>query len=183
MSWSPPPVIAKEREAEIAWMVSGVRIAQKLKLVEDEIWISFEATNFRGIETAVRLRLLIDIQVGENDGAPFYVDGHGVMTNETSFDFPGDLDFTEWWACAFPEDGFRSVCRLFTRPYRLVFAHWFTAKNTVFGYEINPQRTFCQSGYWKHPEADSCVLFYFDLGSLTPNARKTVLIAYGVNAG
>jgi hypothetical protein len=68
-----------------------------MKLVEEEIWISFDATNLIGTKMAAVLRLPIDLQVGENDGAPFHVERRGVTENEASFDFPKDLDLTEWW--------------------------------------------------------------------------------------
>jgi len=173
-------LMLKANEAEMTWMVDGLRVVQRLRLLAESIHIIFEITNLRSTENTAKLRLLVDTQLFSNDGAPIYVEGYGIFTHEAFFTFPGNLTFTGWWACVSPEDTFRSVCNMLTRPYKLAFAYWGTAKTTVFEYQTDPGRMFSRPGHLKSPESDSCVLMYFNLDRLQPGIPQTITITYGV---
>jgi hypothetical protein len=174
------PVSIVGNVAQMTWLVDGVRVQQKLTLMTGIVFISFEVTNLEGLGKNIGVRLLLDLQVEWNDGATVYVEGYGLVTKETAFSFPGNLTFDKWWTQGSLNSDFKALCRFPTTPSKVSFAYWWTARNTVFDYMLDPTRPPFQPYPGTFPESDTCALIYFDLGLLLPNRSRTSQITYGL---
>ena len=172
--------IPSDNETEVSWLVDGVRVGQRLNLISGTIYILFEVTNFRKESADISLRFLLDVQLGENDGAPIYVENHGFFTNEVAFTFPRNVTLEKWWVCSNLETPSRVICRLTTPCSKLIFAYWGTAKNSVFDYSPISARAFYQPGSPKYPESDSCALIYYSYGTMKQSTTRTVTLTYGI---
>jgi len=173
-------LIPSENQTEVSWWINGVRVGQRLALISGTIYILFEVTSFRKESTDISLRFLLDVQLGENDGAPIYVENHGFVTNEVAFTFPRNVSLEKWWVCDSLETRSTVICRLAAPCSKLVFAYWGTAKNSIFDYNPISARAFYQPAFPKYPESDSCALIYYSFGGVKPNMTRTVTLTYGI---
>ena len=172
--------IPSENQTEVSWWIDGVRVGQRLNLISGTIYIMFEITSFRKESTDISLRFLLDFQLGENDGAPIYVENHGFITNEVAFTFPRNVSLEKWWVCDSLETRSTVICRLTTPCSKLIFAYWGTAKNSIFDYNPISARSFYQPESPKYPESDGCALIYYPFVAMKPNTTKTVTLTYGI---
>lgn len=101
----------------------------------------------------------------------------GVKTYETDMPMPA---FNKWLGYDFwPNPTLTSVGTFSTQPVRVVFAWWPNAFSYDWSYTPDPNRRFYTPGYTTSPESDSCVLVYFQMGTLAPGAQDSITTYYG----
>ncbi len=74
------------------WTIQGIRVEQRLSLVTnpftgraDTTRIQYTVINNSGQAQAIGIRVMLDVKIGDNDGAPYFVPGAGNLTKEWEF--------------------------------------------------------------------------------------------------
>ncbi len=116
----------------------------------------------------VAARILLDTQIGPNDGSPFYVQGIGLVTHEREW---SPAPFSDWFSYdRYPNPRISGYGRLETAPERLILGDWRRIDRGRFDYRPG-------GGSFTH---DSALLAYYDLGAVPPGGvSRTVSLAYG----
>jgi hypothetical protein len=164
----------------------GVVVTETLSLAQnpftgriDALDFAFEARNSGSGEVDVGFRTLLDVKLGENDGAPYFVPGVGALTAETEF---VGIDVPPFWQ-AFEDPSYdpaflRSVGILrgtdVTTPDRFVIAHWPGIEGTDWAYPISASQSVTR---------DSAVALYWEPVPVAPGQRRLVHSRYGVGGG
>ncbi len=145
------PVVAPHQEGDAVitrWRIDGIVVTQSLSLApnphtneENVVQIAYDVENESSSAYDVGLRSLLDVKIGENDGAPYFVPGYGNLIHET--DFIGD-DVPAYWK-AFESPIFdatylrgQGILRGgdATPPDRMVIAEWPSLGGKVWDYSI-----------------------------------------------
>lgn len=164
------PIVAPHQEGEAVitqWRIDGVDVKQSISLApnphtneENMVQIAYEVENGSSNVYDVGLRSLLDVKIGENDGAPYFVPGaaYGNLIHETNF--TGD-DVPAYWK-AFESPTFdatylrgQGILRggEATPPDRMVIAEWPSLGDTVWDYSIQAGQVVT---------ADSAVALYWN---------------------
>ncbi|RKY22737.1 MAG: hypothetical protein DRP62_07250, partial [Planctomycetota bacterium] len=158
----------------------SVEITQKFELSGKAVKFTTETVNLDGTSHAVEVRYLFDTQLDLNDGSPLYAPGIGTKTYETDIPNP---QFSMWKGYdIYPNPNFESKGALSTQPDRMVFAWWPNATYYAWDYTPDPNQRFYTPGYLTYPESDSCVLLYWDIGTLHAGGTGSAVTYYGVGA-
>lgn len=130
--------------------------------------IMVSARNRSGRPVRASARILLDTQIGPNDGSPFFVPGIGLVTREREWAPP---PFTDWFSYdRYPNPRISGYGRLETVPDRLVLACWRSINLRSYRYTPR-ERDFT---------SDSALLAYYDLGLVAPgSSSRVVTLAYG----
>ena len=156
----------------------NVEITQKFELTGKAVKFTTEAVNSDDASHAVEVRYLFDTQLDINDGSPLYAPGIGTKTYETDIPNP---QFSMWKGYdIYPNPNFESKGSLSTQPDRMVFAWWSNATKYAWDYNPNSSQKFYTPGYLTSPESDSCVLLYWDVGTLHAGGTGSAVTYYGV---
>ncbi len=164
------PIVAPHQEGEAVitqWRIDGVDVKQSISLApnphtneENMVQIAYDVENGSSNVYDVGLRSLLDVKIGENDGAPYFVPGaaYGNLIHETNF--TGD-DVPAYWK-AFESPTFdatylrgQGILRggEATPPDRMVIAEWPSLGDTVWDYSIQAGQVVT---------ADSAVALYWN---------------------
>jgi hypothetical protein len=168
---------ANGKTVEAAWTLPNATVKQTFRLVENKTIIYYDIRNTDSRNHTYGLRLHVDTMLGVNDGAPIYVPGDGLKTNEVEYS-GGRLNFGYWKAYNRPEEptivstGTIDPKSRMTYPTRVVVADWKRSKDTAWDYEPTGRII----------TGDSAVLMYYDLGTIVPGEQKTVVMSYGSEA-
>jgi len=155
----------------------NVGIGQHFELNGKTVKFTTEIVNLDDQDHSVGVRYLFDTQLDQNDGSPLYAPGIGTKTYETDIPNP---QFSMWKGYdIYPNPTFESKGSLSTQPDRTVFAWWPNAVEYAWDYTPNPNQRFYTPGYLNSPESDSCVLLYWDIGTLPTEGTDTVVTYYG----
>jgi len=155
----------------------NVEITQKFELSGKAVKFTTEAVNLDGASHVVEVRYLFDTQLDQNDGSPLYAPGIGTKTYETDIPNP---QFSMWKGYdIYPNPTFESKGSLSTQPDRMVFAYWPYAAGYAWDYTPDPNQRFYTPGYLTYPESDSCVLLYWNIGTLPTEGEGSVVTYYG----
>lgn len=147
----------------------NVEITQKFELSGKAVKFTTEAVNLDGASHAIEVRYLFDTQLDLNDGSPLYAPGIGTKTYETDIPNP---QFSMWKGYdIYPNPNFESKGSLSTQPDRIVFAYWPYAVEYAWDYTPDPNQRF---------DSDSCVLLYWDIGTLHAGGTGSAVTYYGV---
>ena len=83
------------------WSIQGVRVEQHLSLVNnpytgrpDTTRIEHVLVNESGQVMSAGVRVMFDVEIGGNDGAPYFIPGAGNLTNEREFTA---VDMPPYW--------------------------------------------------------------------------------------
>ncbi len=189
-----PPTL-QDDEIVTMWEIvtANVRVIQRLKphhnpytLRPDTTLIRYEIINEAYVEQEVGLRALLDVKVGNNDGAPYFVAGEGNVEYER--EFVTSYTMPEYWT-AFESSSFapeslkgQGILRRgdATPPDRFIIAHWGAAR-------CNGRPGLYESD-WEYDNfdptfratCDSAVALYWNPVSLYPGERRTVQTYYGL---
>lgn len=165
------------------WERDGIRVQEKIAFAQnpetgrlDTTSIQYNLTNFTTTPRSAGLRVMLDVQVGNNDGAPYFIDGVGQLTQQ--FEWIG-ANVPDYWRAyespTFASNSLQSRGQLSgnnaTRPDRFVVADWPQAQETVWNYTINPNDSI---------QNDSATLLYYNPITLAPNQTKTYITYYGI---
>lgn len=176
-----PPQFSPDGSQIVAtWQYGDVAITQYLTLVNspsgnpDALRIEYAAENLGSVPHDVGWRIMMDTQLGNNDGAPFRLPDGTEITTET--DFVGD-DVPRTWLTVddlvFPQIAARGIFGTGGAPVpdRWVFANWSNIYSTVWNFVANP--AYPVTG-------DSGVAGYWNPTTLAPGATRSIGMNYGV---
>lgn len=166
----------------VVWTISGVEIRQETGLAHnpytgrsDTTRIAYTVTNNDGQSHDVGIRLMLDIQVGGNDGAPFFVPGTGNTNQEqeyTAATMPPY--FKSFESDTYAEDSLKSMGILdgfgADAPDRFALAMWYAIEGTIWDYTITPGATMY----------DSAAAWWWNPVSLSPGQSGTFVTYYGL---
>jgi len=165
------------------WSEQDVEIQQILSLEhnpytgrEDTVRIEYTLTNLGGAAVDAGVRLMLDVMIGDNDGAPYLVPGAGNQTTEVEYT---GSDVPAFWQAfespTFDPQSLKGMGILRTSgetpPDRFVIAGWFSIVGTLWDYAVTPGSSVT---------SDSATATYWDPVTLAPGASRTVATCYGL---
>jgi hypothetical protein len=160
-----------------------VRVTQTLQIVlnpfsgrQDVVDLSYDVHNRDTVPLEIGVRALLDIKLGTNDGAPYFVPGVGAVTTER--DFVGAAVPNFWLAFESPTydpQQLRSVGILrgtgLVPPDRFLIADWVRLQSTEWDFIARPGASVV---------ADSAVALYWEPRAIDPGQRQRVNSQYGI---
>jgi len=160
------------------WSAGGIRFTQNLQLLpgssgrEDALRMKCVAENTDTAAHEVGVRIFLDTQLGDNDGAPFRIPGIGDVQQE--LDLSGDMVPETWQSfddLANPTIQTQGTLVGFqaTRPDRAVWANWGRLNDAPF--DFVPESIAI---------SDSAVALYWNPVSLQPGQTATYVSYYGL---
>jgi len=171
---------------ETVWLVGSgarVRVTETLRLAQnpfsgraDVATACYDVANQDPGPLDIGLRALLDVKLGQNDGAPYIVPGVGAVTAEREF---AGADVPPFWL-AFESPTYdplklRSVGRLrgegVTPPDRFLVADWIRIQHAPWDYAVTATQPITR---------DSAVALYWDPRPLAPGAVRSMCTGYGV---
>jgi hypothetical protein len=158
----------------VKWMLpEKVEITESFTLLENGTIIQITLANRNSRKVAVGARLLLDTMLGENDGAPIYVPGSGLASNETEY-LGRAMNFGYWKAYDRAENATVTASCVFdgvglTYPDKMIIADWKKSMYTSWGYGVNSSRSIL---------GDSSVLLYYNPTVLSPSEVRTISAVY-----
>ncbi|MEM2294525.1 MAG: hypothetical protein QXX41_14735 [Nitrososphaerota archaeon] len=162
---------------------NDIIVTQEIKLIGRAAKFVISIKNGGSIKRSIKIRYLFDYEVKDQDGAPIYIEGKGVLTKETKY-IGMEINFDRWFTRDYHDSTytFQGVHILgITRPYMIIFANWYKAYDYIFDYtEFDPNRRFYTPGEIYSPKSDSCALIYWDLGEVAANDVKEIYTYYGI---
>jgi len=151
----------------------NVVVEEIFELMENgtRIYIKITNRNYRSITVGARLN--IDTMLGENDGAPIYIPGDGLRSDETEY-HGSDLNFRYWKAYNKEENATVIASGVLygeglTYPDKFLVTDWKRSMYSSWDYEIDPERTIL---------GDSSVLIYYNPRVLKPNETRAIVTMY-----
>jgi hypothetical protein len=169
----------------VVWSEEGVRVEQRISFAinpvtgrADTTSIEYTLQNNNASNRSIGLRLLLDVMIGGNDGAPYFILGNGRVTQQ--FEWTG-TNVPDYWIAyespTFDPNGLQGRGQLTgsgaTKPNRFVIADWPQAYGTAWDYTVNPSDSVTN---------DSAVLLYYNPVTLPPGQRIVYKTFYGINA-
>ncbi len=176
------PRLTDDGESIAAWQVGDVIITQSLSLVNspsgnpDALRIKYTARNLGSTTLDVGTRIMLDTQLGFNDGAPFRLPNGAEVTTEREFTSTAipllwltvdDLSNPQIAAQGQLQPGVPAL----PIPDRWVFADWGSIYNTIWNFTVDPSRSVTN---------DSAVAGWWNPIALAPGDTQTVGFDYGV---
>lgn len=165
------------------WSIQGVRVEQHLSLVNnpytgrpDTTRIEHILVNEKGQVVTAGIRVMFDVEIGGNDGAPYFIPGAGNLTNEREF---SAVDMPPYWR-AFESPTFDPTLLKgqglltggqATTPDRFIVARWSGLYQTAWDYTADPNQAFT---------SDSAVGVYWSPAELAAGATRRVVTFYGL---
>ncbi len=141
--------------------IGNISVKQKVSIVtntgtgrDDIVQIKYIVKNNDTINHQIGLRMLMDIKVGNNDGAPFRIPGIGAVTNETELT---GSSIPEYWQVF---DNFSSPTiiaqgslydSLSYKPDKIQICNWGGIQNNLWNYVVNTGSSISDSAigiYW-----------------------------------
>lgn len=165
------------------WEKDGVRVEQRLYFEQNSDTGRFDTTaieyTIKNSNSSVRhigLRIMLDVMVGNNDGAPYFVLGTGQVTQQAEWN---GANVPEYWISyespSFSADSLKGRGQLSDgnsiRPDRFVVADWPQAYGTVWNYIVNPVDPVTN---------DSATILYYNPVPINPGQTKTYRTYYGI---
>ena len=178
------PITSSNGEENVSIQtINGIVIKQILSFYlnpntgrKDMVQIKYELTNTTDVTKSTGVRIMLDTMLGDNDGAPFKIEGIGDCLTE--MEFIGDAIPRSWQA--FDDLSNPSVISDGTfyyqadeRPDKVQFADWRQIYNTIWDYQVTEDHFLT---------SDSAVAAYFYPKALEPGKTRTVVTYYGLNA-
>jgi len=168
-------------EITTQWLLPGVRVQQVLSLADnpytgrrDTVQIATTVTNISSTELSAGVRVMIDVMIGDNDFAPFFIPGTGNTNQE--HEYTGS-DIPSYWKAFEASDygptslkGQGILTDPATFPDRFIVAYWPDLYRTAWDYSIIPGKA----------TSDSAVAIYWQPHSLRPGESVTWATYYGL---
>ena len=171
------------------WLLEGVEVTQRVSLAlnpysdrEDMALIAVAVKNTGGESLQAGIRCMLDIQVGNNDRAPFFLPGVGQVTTETEFATANMPDYYKAFESpTYARDSLRALGVLkgfgMTTPDRFALATWRAGRgggqgiyDTAWDYTITPGAAI----------GDSTAACWWNPRPLGPNQEVTFQTGYGL---
>ena len=169
-------------EAVSIMTLSGTTIIQRITIVnnpstnqEDIFRIRYEITNTSSGSQAYGTRIMLDTQLGSNDGSPFVIPGIGGVTTEK--EFTGNSIPQTWQSVdSLTNPSIMSVGIMYQnaseRPDKVQFCSWAGIRSTNWNYSVSANRTVT---------GDSAVGFYFNPKECAAGQTRYVTTYYGLS--
>jgi hypothetical protein len=181
-TFSQTPTATDVATDDSTWKDGGVTVHQRLQLVTnpdtgraDTAAISYTLTNNDAVSHSVGVRAMIDTDVNDNDGAPFWVPNVGAVTTEKDYTGSAIPDTFQVYA-DLADSQHIAAARLrgatTTVPDRLVIASWPHLYNSQWDYTTDPTGLIT---------GDSAYAAYWNPAALAPGASRTVTTYYGLS--
>ena len=162
-----------------SWEVEDVVVTQRLTIVysstgnPDAVQVKYSIRNESDLARDVGVRIMIDTQLAENDGAPFTIPGIGDITNEMEFN---GAEVPVWWttmdSLTSPNVIAHGTLRgVGSDPDKFVIARWPGIQGTLWDYQIDPSR---------YITSDSAIGMWWYPTSLLAGESKDVATFYGI---
>ncbi|OQY21244.1 MAG: hypothetical protein B6I34_07625 [Anaerolineaceae bacterium 4572_32.1] len=172
-----PPACDGESITTI-WEQDGIRVEEKLYFAQnpDTAAIEYTIKNNNLLSLEVGLRIMLDVMVGDNDGAPYLIPNRGQVTQQSEWEGAG---VPEYWLAyelpSFAAGSLKSRGQLSggnaTLPDRFVIAAWSQAHESAWDYTIDPDSSVTN---------DSAVILYYNPATLGPDQSRTYRTCYGL---
>ncbi len=165
------------------WTIApNIQIRQTLALMTnpfsgraDSVKIQYAVTNLDSVAHGVGVRCMLDVMVGDNDAAPYFVPGVGNSNKEqeyTSANMPAYYFAFE--SSTFAADSLKGQGMLtgfgMTPPDRFLIASWGGIYGTIWDYSVNPTSA----------TGDSATAMYWNPVTLANGQSATFATAYGL---
>jgi len=141
----------------------------------DTIKIQYTVTNLDSVAHGVGVRCMLDVMVGGNDAAPYFIPGVGNSNKEqayTSANMPAYYFAFE--SATFAADSLKGQGMLLgfgmTPPDRFLITSWASIYGTIWDYTVDPTRT----------TGDSATSMYWNPVTLATSQSATFATAYGL---
>ena len=170
-------------EVTTSWTTDSVKIEQLLSLAsnpftgrEDTTKIVYTVTNNNNTVYTVGVRCMLDVRIGDNDGAPYFIPGVGTVTNETEFLAPNTPAYWKAFESAtFAADSLKGQGLMegsgATPPDRFVVVQWPGIYGSVWDYSVTSSLPVT---------GDSAVALYWNPVPLPPGESATFVTYYGL---
>lgn len=179
---SSPPTVRGD-SVETDWRINDVAVTQRLTLANnpytnrpDTVAVQYQLTNESDETREVGLRLMLDVKIGSNDGAPYFVSNTGTVTSEVAFE--GEMLPVYWRAFedgAFSADSLQAQGLLSggiaTPPDRFVIARWADISDSDWEYTVTDGASVT---------GDSATALYWLPQTLAAGESRTVITYYGL---
>ena len=164
---------ASENQILFKWALPDkVSLEEKFTLSGNGTLITLTAKNYGDVEKKLSFRIHFDTMLGDNDGAPIYVPGDGLITAEKEYN---NVYFPYWKAYNRKEkptiisQGILSGEKL-TTPEKIIVANWRKSTRSGWDYSADPAVSIL---------GDSAVILYFAEQTVKPGEEKSVTTFYG----
>jgi uncharacterized protein YkwD len=174
---------ARAGGVDTTWQIGDLTVRQTLNPAlnpytgrEDTAVIRYEIHNNSDEMQIVGLRLMLDVQIGDNDGAPYFVPNHGNLVTEAEFlDEAIPLYWRAFESPIFADDSLRAQGTLqdglASRPDRFIIAAWPDLIDTEWEYTVDPEQSIV---------SDSAVALYWNPAELAPGDSAIYITYYGL---
>ena len=141
----------------------------------DTMKIQYTVTNLDSVAHGVGVRSMLDVMVGDNDAAPYFVPGVGNSDKEQEFTAANmPAYYFAFESASFAADSLKGQGMLtgfgMTPPDRFLIASWGSIYGTIWDYTIDPTST----------TGDSATVMYWNPVTLTTSQSATFATAYGL---
>lgn len=170
--WEGPEI--EGNEIKVKWLLpEGIFLEEIFSLKENGTLIKFKIRNQGEQERIVGLRLHLDTMIGDNDGAPIYLPGKGLITEEKSYQ---NINFDYWKAYNRQENptiiSHGILADGVTLPDEVIIANWRKSTHSSWDYSLEGVSIL----------GDSAVLLYFGEETLLPGREREITTYYGKGA-
>jgi len=171
------PYIDKKPEIEddgisLSWRLpEDILVEERFELIDRGVRIKTEVTNHGDRVVNVGVRLHLDTMLGENDGAPIYIPGDGLRSDETEY-HGSDLNFRYWKAYNMvdnPSVISTGILDKESYPDGVIVAYWKNSMYSSWEYKIDPSRSIL---------GDSAVILYYNPRRIEPGETRTIVTSY-----
>ncbi len=179
------------------WTVKDITVTQRVEPIIDTaserhglVKISYDVVNGRGKNVDVKVRLLLDTALGNQDYAYYSIARENTMV-ETVYSEKeySDTDVPVYFE-SLNSNGAPSIFGYSVlevdpevkRPYKIIFAHWNNLASTIFDYTPDTTLAFVSEVNALYKTADSAVALYYELGTVAPQGTANASTFYGVRS-
>lgn len=162
-------------------VISGVEVRQILRLMknpytnlEDLVSIQYAYTNTSSTTKQIGIRIMLDTMLGNNDGAPFRVNGADVVTE---VEYTGNSVPQYWQSFDSLEQPNVTATGFFyfsntETPDKVQFAHWGSIRGSGWDYQVTSDKSVT---------GDSAVAAYFNPRAVAAGGSNSVVTYYGIS--
>jgi len=162
-------------KVSVSWMLpERISVTESLELMDNYTLIHITIKNENpGKDFSVGARIHLDTMLGDNDGAPIYVPGDGLLESEKEYS-GRDLDFRYWKAYNRIDSANIIATGVLngnlTYPDKVVAADWKNSSKSAWDYQVTEGRSIL---------GDSALLLYYNQKALGRGAVREILTGYG----
>ncbi len=170
-----PPTVDGSRLYAGWTLPEGVSVVESVELVDNSSLIHITIKNQNADKSvSAGARIHLDTMLGDNDGAPIYIPGDGLIETEKEYS-GGSLDFKYWKAYNRADSpnivstGILQDVKL-TYPDKLLISDWKQSTRTAWDYTANGSKSIL---------GDSAVILYYYPMNLGPGEMREIVTGYG----